>query len=166
MTKLQKVNEFTGKLEDLYPTLIIVGGKNIAIPIDKRPIVTNLNPGIGDIVHIRYDDRGYLLDIEIVEKGKPGEQPKPKLPEEKKPGAIQGTEVPRQPVPVKEYVSLRERLFVHQTTYKENCETVREMMVIPDEVLDEKEFNRIMDIALTRAKADAKALIEAAGEGK
>jgi hypothetical protein len=65
-----------------------------------------------------------------------------------------------------EYQPRNEGLIVHQTTYKECCETARCLMLIPDGVFDEDEYNRLMDIALHRSLKDAKALIEAAGDGK
>ena len=58
-----------------------------------------------------------------------------------------------------------ENLIVHQTTYKECCDTVRCLMLCPDGTFDEAEFNRLQDIALARSIKDAKALIEA-GEQK
>jgi hypothetical protein len=61
-----------------------------------------------------------------------------------------------------QYQSRNEKLIVYQTCYKECCETVREMVILPTDVLDETEFNRVMDIALERAKRDAKELIRAA----
>ena len=174
MTKLQKINEFTGILEDAYPNLIIVGGKNIAIPIDKQPLVKNMNLKVGDTIHIRYDDRGYLLEAELKEKGKPKvitEQDKKVIEEsiEKHIEAltqVTGSPELAKPMPVKEYVSLRDRIFIHQTIYKECCATVRELIMLPNECLSEDEFNRVMDIALERAKKDAKALVEAAGDSK
>jgi hypothetical protein len=59
-----------------------------------------------------------------------------------------------------------EKLIVYQTVYKECCETVRALVLLPDSNLDEAEYNRLMDIAMTRTKKDAQALIEAAGEVK
>jgi hypothetical protein len=56
-----------------------------------------------------------------------------------------------------------EKPIIYQVCFKEACETVRALVLQPDKVLDEKEFNRLMDMALERAKKDAKALIEAAG---
>jgi len=173
MTKLQKTNDFTGMLEDVYPNLIIVGGKNIAVPVDKQHLVKNMDAKVGDIIRITYDERGYLLSAELKEKGKVKvitEQDKKVIEEamEKHKEAL--TQVAgspeKKPEPVKEYVSLRERLIVHQTTYKECCATVRELILCPNESLDEDEFNRITDLALKRAKADAKALLEAVGESK
>ena len=56
-----------------------------------------------------------------------------------------------------------EKIIAYQTCYKEACETVRALVLQPDAVLDEAEFNRLMDIAVTRAKKDGKALCDAAG---
>jgi len=165
MTKLQKVNELTGTLEDVYPNLIIVGGKNIAVPVDKQHIFKNTDAKVGDIIHIKYDERGYLLEAGLVSRGT-GEAPKPKEPEKKPLAEVMKEKFAEKPEPVKEYVSLRDRIFLHQTTYKECCATVRELIMLPNESLDEEEFNRVMDIALERAKKDAKALVEAAGEPK
>jgi len=61
----------------------------------------------------------------------------------------------------KPFVPRNEHLIVHQTTYKECCDTVRCLMLVPEGTFDEEEFNRIMDIALARSLKDAKALIEA-----
>ena len=174
MTKLQKTNEFTGMLEDIYPNLIIVGGKNLAVPVDKQHLVKNMDAKVGDIIRITYDERGYLLSAELKEKGKPKvitEQDKKVIEEsiEKHIEAltqVTGSPELAKPIPVKEYVSLRERLIIHQTTYKECCATVRELIMLPNECLSEDEFNRVMDIALERAKKDAKALVEAAGDSK
>ena len=56
-----------------------------------------------------------------------------------------------------------EKIIVYQCTYKEACETVRRQLLVPQEIFDEAEFNRVMDIALARAIKDGKALIEAGG---
>lgn len=59
-----------------------------------------------------------------------------------------------------------EKAIIYQVCYKEACETVRHLMSLPieQEARDEQEeFDRYMDMALTRALKDAKALIEAAG---
>ena len=171
MTKLQKLNELTGKLEDMYPNLIIVAGKNIAIPVDKQYLVKNSECKVGDTVSIKYDERGYLLELEVIEKGKPviTEQDKKQIEqsmEKHKEALSQIVPTEKKPEPIKEYVSLERRISMHQTTYKECCATVRELIMLPNECLSEDEFNRVMDIALERAKKDAKALVEAAGDSK
>ena len=172
MTKLQKTNEFTGKLEDTYPNLIIVSGKNIAVPVDKQHLVKNTDAKAGDLIWIKYDNRGYLLDAKLISRGAFAEKPMEKhdeLPKELKTTEhttqLVNTFAQVSPPPVKEYVSLRDRLIVRQTTYKECCDTVRCLMLVPEGTFDEEEFNRIMDIALARSLKDAKALIEA-GEQK
>jgi hypothetical protein len=68
--------------------------------------------------------------------------------------------------PTGQYQQRNEGLIVHQTTYKECCETARCLMLIPDGAFDEEEYNRLMDVALERSIKDAKALIIAAGEPK
>ena len=170
-TKLKKVNELLGTLEDVYPNLIIISGKSIAVPVDKKHIIVNTGAKTGDIIRVKYDERGYLLEAEVVSKGP--EELKPKEPE-KKPtvsileAAIQGQapDTKKQPEPIKEYVSLERRVSLHQTTYKECCETARCLMLIPDGAFDETEYNRLLDVALARSIKDAQALIDAAGGGK
>jgi hypothetical protein len=56
-----------------------------------------------------------------------------------------------------------EKLIVYQCTYKEACETVRALILQPDSVMDETEFNRVMDIALARALKDGAEIIRAGG---
>jgi len=56
-----------------------------------------------------------------------------------------------------------EKIIAYQTCYKEACETIRALVLQPDAVLNEAEFNRLMDIAITRAKKDGKELCDAAG---
>jgi hypothetical protein len=56
-----------------------------------------------------------------------------------------------------------EKIIAYQTCYKEACETIRALVLQPDAVLDEVEFNRLMDIAVARAKKDGKDLCDAAG---
>lgn len=164
MTKLHKVNEVMGTLEDVYPNLIIISGKSIAVPVDKKHVFENTGAKIGDIIRVKYDERGFLIEAELVSKGV-------ELPEKKPTVSIleaalegQSPDVGKKPAPIKEYVSLRERLIVYQTCHKESCETARCLMLIPDGAFDEEEYNRLMDIAVERAKKDAKALIEAAGD--
>jgi hypothetical protein len=173
MTKLQKRNELTDKLVDICPNLLIVGNKNIAVPIDKQPVVKNSEAKIGDMVHIVYDERGYLLELSVTEKGKAKvitEQDKKQIEqnmEQHKKALTQVAEPEKKPEPIKEYISLERRISMHQTTYKECCETARCLMLIPDGAFDVEEYNRLMDIAVTRAKKDAQALLDAAaGDGK
>jgi hypothetical protein len=177
MTKLHKVNEVMGTLEDVYPNLIIISGKSIAVPVDKKHVFENTDAKIGDIIRVKYDERGFLMEAELVSKGMGVPEKKPTVsileaalegqsPDVgKKPVVAQSQPTePKKPEPVKEYVSLRERLIVYQTCHKESCETARCLMLIPDGAFDEEEYNRLMDIAVERAKKDAKALIEAAGD--
>lgn len=56
-----------------------------------------------------------------------------------------------------------EKPIVYQVCYKEACETMRAVMLVPDHSVDEVEYNRLMDIALARAKKDAEDLCKAAG---
>jgi len=96
----------------------------------------------GWYVKLTLDDAALIKKIEYAAK-----------PEWAGPSSTKGNIKPR-----------NEGLIVHQTTYKECCETARCLMLIPDGVFDEEEYNRLMDIALHRSIRDAKALIEAAGE--
>ena len=56
-----------------------------------------------------------------------------------------------------------EKPIIYQVCYKEACETARSLLIQHDTAVNEDSYNAIMDIALERAKKDAKALIEAAG---
>jgi len=64
------------------------------------------------------------------------------------------------------YTPRNEKPIIYQVCYKEACETVRCLVEKGDFEQDNdltKAVNAMMDIALERAKKDAKALIEAAG---
>jgi hypothetical protein len=52
---------------------------------------------------------------------------------------------------------------VYLCAYKEACETVRALILQPDAVLNEEEFDRVMDIALKRALKDGAELCKAGG---
>jgi len=69
MTKIPKgtITKLKGRVEDIYPNLVIIADKNIAVPIDKKSIVDGW--ALGDTVEITYDDGGYLLSGTVTEKG-------------------------------------------------------------------------------------------------
>ena len=157
MTKLQKVNEFTGILEDVYPNLIIVGGKNIAVPVDKQHLVKNMDAKVRDIIWIKYDERGYLLDAQLKEKGKlvekkPDEvvhQPQESLPKQE-----------IKPTPIKEYVSLRDRLIILQSNAKLAADVYATTNLT---TVQPEDFDSAMDLIWTRAIKDLGTVITAAG---
>ena len=56
-----------------------------------------------------------------------------------------------------------DRAIIYQTAYKECCETARHHLLQLADQFDEAECNRVMDWALTRAKADAKDICNEVG---
>lgn len=61
------------------------------------------------------------------------------------------------------YTPRNEKPMIYLCAYKEACETVRALILQPDAVLDETEFDRVMDIALKRALKDGAELCKAGG---
>jgi hypothetical protein len=157
MTKLAKINKWEGKVQAFVKNLLTVNGKNISVPIDLK-----VNGEVGDTIRITYDDRGFLLTSEIVQKEIPGEKASSGL-EPNAPGPMPADmfhEVSRLMVDPQ----YKNRIIVLETCYKECCQTCRELLIIPDEALDEEQLKEIHRIAVEQAKVDAKALMQAAGE--
>jgi len=170
MTKLQKVNELTGTLEDVYPNLIIVGGKNIAVPVDKQHVVKNMGAEIGDTIWIKYDGRGYLQEAVLEQRGKKEETKPRTLTEDmwvdsssqigKGYLAVESAKVPPAPESVKEYVSLRDRLIILQS----NAKLCADMYAITNlTTVQPEDFDSAMDLIWARAIKDLGIVIKAAG---
>jgi len=67
------MTEVTKKLEgfvnELNPTTIMVGGKLIYLPQEKREYVSEQNLSIADAVRIKYTEKGNLISVERLSKG-------------------------------------------------------------------------------------------------
>jgi hypothetical protein len=184
MTKLKKVNEHTGPLEDVYPNLIIVGGKSVAVPVDKQHVVKNMGAEIGDTVWIRYDGRGYLLEAVL-------ERRAIKNAIETKKASASGKETEKElwidsssqigkgylaceaekatPVSnvldtaIKNYrtpTELRERLIVLQSM----CKLGAEVFAITNlTTVQPEDFEQVMDLIIARAIKDTETIMKAGG---
>jgi hypothetical protein len=169
MTKLQKVNELTGTLEDIYPTLIVVAGKNIAIPVDRQHLVKNTDAKVGDIVWITYDDRGYLKEFVLETRGKAEEKKDLWIDSSSQIGKgyveLEAAKVKPISTPldatIKNYrtpTELRERLIVLQSMCKLGAE-VFAITTTPNQM----DFDTAMDLIIDRAIHDTETLMKAGG---
>lgn len=68
MTKIPKgtITTLEGRYQDLVKNQLKIEDKYISVPVDRK-----VNGEVGDKIRITYDDRGFLLTSEVVEKGKP-----------------------------------------------------------------------------------------------
>lgn len=165
MTKLAKVNKLEGKIQAIFKNLLTVNGKNIAVPADVP-----INGEVGDTIRIEYNERGFLTKSELVKKGEPEA-------ERKKESATENATKIDEPIknilekPSYHEISrllvdpvYKDNIILLQTCYKERNQTVRELHLIPDSVLDEDEIDRLHSIAVRGAIKDALVLKKAAGE--
>jgi hypothetical protein len=141
-TTLDNINVFEGRIISFNREkrkIAIKGGDILAWTPNQDPALSRFKAG--DNVRIEYDGER-LIAIVLIEAAPPKD--------------------------VKDVnnVNKNEHLDVYVDCYKECCETVRVLVLQPDQTFDEDEFNRVMDIAVGRAKKDAQALIDAvAGVG-
>ena len=175
MTKLQKINKLEGRVQAIVKNLLTVDGKNISVPID-----VTVNGEVGDTIRIEYDDRGFLKSSELVKK-RPQDNSDMWIdsskgaidPEHKELETTRLDDVIKkasEQIEIKRFIPdqmFLQKLISLQTCYKELMETIRSLILIPDAVLDEGEYERYCELAVGGAMKDAKALIEAAaGDGK